>query len=135
MNFSHGNYFPSTQLRYCPCHMYICFRLFKCSLAIVVDNSTSDCLIFPAGKTTFVKRHLTGEFEKKYERKCLAVVSYLLAEDRTCFYNNLILPLQPPLVLKFTLQILAPTVAKSASIAGTPLGKKSLVVSEMATSK
>jgi len=22
-----------------------------------------------AGKTTFVKRHLTGEFEKKYERK------------------------------------------------------------------
>lgn len=25
---------------------------------------------FPsAGKTTFVKRHLTGEFEKKYERK------------------------------------------------------------------
>ena len=21
------------------------------------------------GKTTFVKRHLTGEFEKKYERK------------------------------------------------------------------
>jgi GTPase SAR1 family protein len=24
-----------------------------------------------AGKTTFVKRHLTGEFEKKYERNCL----------------------------------------------------------------
>jgi len=22
-----------------------------------------------AGKTTFVKRHITGEFEKKYERK------------------------------------------------------------------
>jgi len=37
--------------------------------------------------------------------------------------------------LKFTLWILAPTVAKSASIAGTPRGKKSLVVSEMATSK
>lgn len=28
-------------------------------------------LIFYAGKTTFVKRHLTGEFEKKYERKLL----------------------------------------------------------------
>jgi GTPase SAR1 family protein len=26
----------------------------------------------PAGKTTFVKRHLTGEFEKKYERECRA---------------------------------------------------------------
>jgi hypothetical protein len=24
-----------------------------------------------AGKTTYVKRHLTGEFEKKYERKYL----------------------------------------------------------------
>lgn len=23
------------------------------------------------GKTTFVKRHLTGEFEKKYEREIL----------------------------------------------------------------
>jgi len=28
-------------------------------------------IIFFAGKTTFVKRHLTGEFEKKYERKIL----------------------------------------------------------------
>jgi hypothetical protein len=26
-------------------------------------------LSLPTGKTTFVKRHLTGEFEKKYERK------------------------------------------------------------------
>lgn len=28
------------------------------------------CFLPPAaGKTTFVKRHLTGEFEKKYERE------------------------------------------------------------------
>jgi len=27
------------------------------------------CLLYFSGKTTFVKRHLTGEFEKKYERK------------------------------------------------------------------
>ena len=26
--------------------------------------------VVAAGKTTFVKRHLTGEFEKKYEREC-----------------------------------------------------------------
>lgn len=32
-------------------------------------------LIFFAGKTTFVKRHLTGEFEKKYERMCLLGVT------------------------------------------------------------
>lgn len=28
------------------------------------------CNFAVTGKTTFVKRHLTGEFEKKYERKC-----------------------------------------------------------------
>jgi len=26
-------------------------------------------MVYFAGKTTYVKRHLTGEFEKKYERK------------------------------------------------------------------
>ena len=31
-----------------------------CFYGIVLNN---------AGKTTFVKRHLTGEFEKKYERE------------------------------------------------------------------
>jgi len=34
-----------------------------------------------AGKTTFVKRHLTGEFEKKYERKFDEFRFYLLAFD------------------------------------------------------
>jgi len=29
-----------------------------------------------AGKTTFVKRHLTGEFEKKYEREILSLLFY-----------------------------------------------------------
>ncbi len=33
-------------------------------------------MVYFAGKTTYVKRHLTGEFEKKYERK------YLLSEWR-----------------------------------------------------
>ena len=31
-----------------------------------------------AGKTTFVKRHLTGEFEKKYERKGFVYDALLL---------------------------------------------------------
>ena len=37
------------------------------------DAGVSEIAFFAAhfaGKTTFVKRHLTGEFEKKYERKC-----------------------------------------------------------------
>ena len=33
---------------------------------------TALLLPFFAGKTTFVKRHRTGEFEKKYERACCA---------------------------------------------------------------
>jgi hypothetical protein len=44
-------------------------------------------------------------------------------------------PLQPPLVLKFTRWILPPTVVRSVSIAGIPLVKRSLVASEMVTSK
>lgn len=40
-------------------------------------------ILFP-GKTTFVKRHLTGEFEKKYERKCL--ISFT---DIKCGFDNL----------------------------------------------
>jgi len=42
------------------------------------------------GKTTFVKRHLTGEFEKKYERKLeyilfvVAEWSYVLVPDVVC---------------------------------------------------
>lgn len=35
-------------------------------------------LVHSAGKTTFVKRHLTGEFEKKYERESL-LASFLRA--------------------------------------------------------
>lgn len=39
------------------------------------------------GKTTFVKRHLTGEFEKKYVGK------YLDAYDAKCAISFLVLPL------------------------------------------
>ena len=35
-----------------------------------------------AGKTTFVKRHLTGEFEKKYER----VWPLLLHPRSACYF-------------------------------------------------
>ena len=34
-----------------------------------VSDGCKTSISFHAGKTTFVKRHLTGEFEKKYERK------------------------------------------------------------------
>ncbi|CAL5443183.1 unnamed protein product [Camellia sinensis] len=61
------------------------------------------------GKTTFVKRHLTGEFEKKYKQR--------------------------PLVSKFTLWTFSQTVGKSDFIAGIPQGKRNSVVLEMVTSE
>ncbi|KAG8051376.1 hypothetical protein GUJ93_ZPchr0001g29420 [Zizania palustris] len=44
------------------------------------------------GKTTFVKRHLTGEFEKKYEREYLLpfALSYFLTADHCLVLANLI---------------------------------------------
>lgn len=38
----------------------------------------AELFIHFTGKTTFVKRHLTGEFEKKYERTCLDFASVFL---------------------------------------------------------
>jgi hypothetical protein len=40
------------------------------SLPRTLSRSCRRPLIHHPGKTTFVKRHLTGEFEKKYEREC-----------------------------------------------------------------
>lgn len=98
------------------------------------------CLDLCAGKTTFVKRHLTGEFEKKYEREN----SYV---NRFSFYSNAIFmdelrcwcllwncELQQPLVWKFTHWTSSQTVERSGSIAGIQLGRKNSVGSEMDTS-
>ena len=41
-------------------YRFNCFKGFFINIIIITIFS---------GKTTFVKRHLTGEFEKKYERK------------------------------------------------------------------
>lgn len=73
------------------------------SKLIVSDRSS---LLF-AGKTTFVKRHLTGEFEKKYERKCSQAASgspQAVTQQRhalVCFAGCLTVacvPVQPPSV-------------------------------------
>ena len=43
-----------------------------CARSCVLCPSHLTAFLLPvfAGKTTFVKRHRTGEFEKKYERAC-----------------------------------------------------------------
>lgn len=77
-----------------------------------------------AGKTTFVKRHLTGEFEKKYERK-------FLLNETTVFYSQpstTLNQLQLPLVSRCIPLISLPTVARSASIAGILPARRNLAV-------
>lgn len=93
-----------------------------------------------SGKTTFVKRHLTGEFEKKYERKfSLASILFSLngkIKLKEVFFLTLCFDYtQRPLVWKFIHWTSLPTVEKYDSIAGTLPDKRSLVVLEMDTSK
>ncbi|KAF3447163.1 hypothetical protein FNV43_RR12343 [Rhamnella rubrinervis] len=80
-------------------------------LVIVGDGGT--------GKTTFVKRHLTGEFEKSMNVSVMRMVSP--------GYATIGVEVHP---LDFLL-----TVEKFVSTAGTQLGKKSLVAFEMVTSE
>ncbi|KAF3332407.1 biogenesis of lysosome-related organelles complex 1 subunit 1 [Carex littledalei] len=78
-------------------------------LVIVDDGGT--------GKTTFVKRHLTGELEKKYERK---------------YQTKLICV---PLLLEWrcTRLSFSQIAVKSGFTDGVLLARRNLVVSEMAT--
>ncbi len=41
----------------------------QCCRIVGMRHAHLLCAAHAAGKTTFVKRHLTGEFEKKYERE------------------------------------------------------------------
>ena len=58
--------------------LYLAFDLLLVCLPLIFKSQRNDInmIIFNyAGKTTFVKRHLTGEFEKKYERKYIDLLS------------------------------------------------------------
>ncbi len=52
---------------------------YHCTAVIIKRMHTSTSII--SGKTTFVKRHLTGEFEKKYERTNAAGAAWLFGVD------------------------------------------------------
>ena len=99
------------------------------------------------GKTTFVKRHISGEFEKKYERKWHAPGCTPLAPLRapplrafraraarvplTCRAARAHVPpadpdrSQRPSVWRSSRLTLAPTSARSGSTAGTPPARRS----------
>ena len=77
-------------------------------LVLVGDGGT--------GKTTFVKRHLTGEFEKKYVATLGVEVSPKLIISTLYFYD-----LPPRSILWFS----TPTEAPSGSTCGTLLARRS----------
>ena len=64
------------------------------SFHFLVEIEDSDPFNHYTGKTTFVKRHLTGEFEKRYERKSLKNIYFLRffpMSDSLCRYYSYIL--------------------------------------------
>ena len=75
------------------------------------------------GKTTFVKRHLTGEFEKKYVGEfCWTALSVLCVSApavRPAPLNHPPAPLQPPWAWRFTRWNSSPTSVRSGSTSGT----------------
>lgn len=134
-----------------------CRRLVESSCKCWVPNAFVTLLMVPvkhpllhAGKTTFVKRHLTGEFEKKYEREICAhlqpdtgnvwtqlVVGTRLWSDQACqpMRGDMSMPvlLQLPLGWRYILWTSQQTEGSCASSAGIQRGKKSLAGSVMAT--
>ena len=95
-----------------------------------------------AGKTTFVKRHLTGEFEKKYERKSVLKAHFLIISLSLlilCFCLFSLIGKRGFVVfvcrtaaigVEFTHWTSLQTVGKSASIAGIQQVKRNSVVYE-----
>lgn len=84
-----------------------------------------------------MKRHLTGEFEKKYERKTFSMI-FVLALNFGFFCKVVpkdSLVVQLLLVWKFIHWISSPTAGKSDFIAGTQLVRRNLVASGMDTSE
>ena len=91
------------------------------------------------GKTTFVRRHLTGEFEKRYVGTFNIIplsqsfVLHLLIGDM--FLSVFIPPLQRLLVWKYILSSFSPILVQFNSMCGIQLDRKSLGVYVMVTSK
>ena len=66
------NHAALTASQHSPDRRTACSKKFARDEVLVLHCILRHSLTCAAGKTTFVKRHLTGEFEKKYERKSLS---------------------------------------------------------------
>ena len=84
------------------------------------------------GKTTFVKRHLTGEFEKRYVGMLSLPFPSFFSQ---LFIINYLIIFQPLLELRCTLSNSSRILDLYSLTAGTLPGKRSLAVFEMDTSK
>ena len=58
----HNNLILTQSMAFIPFKIYVANKIYPFEQLVLIGDGG-------VGKTTFIKRHITGEFEKKYDRK------------------------------------------------------------------